>query len=252
VLDTSKGTTVARSRAWFGSDFPDRGHPEGFLRGLGPDGEEEVHADPLLWLDGLELALDRLAGLTDLSAVDAVSVSGQQHGTVYLAPGYEDALADADPATPLADKIRPVLSRRTSPIWMDSSTSAERDEISAALGGDVAACDLTGSAVATRFAGPQIRRFARLHPSAWPGTARVHLVSSFVTSVLAGADAPIDTGDGAGTNLMDIRSGGWAPAALDATAPGLAARLPPVRPRSHVVGGGSPPTSRPATELQAG
>ena len=63
VLDTVKGTTVARARAAFGADFPDRGHPEGFIRG-GQGGE--VHADPLLWLDGLELALDRLAkGLAD-------------------------------------------------------------------------------------------------------------------------------------------------------------------------------------------
>ena len=78
VLDTAKGTTVARARAAFGADFPDRGHPEGFLRG-GQGGE--VHADPHFWLDGLELALDRLAKLTDLSKVDAVSVSGQQHGS---------------------------------------------------------------------------------------------------------------------------------------------------------------------------
>ena len=48
VLDTAKGTTLARARAAFGADFPDRGHPEGFLRG-GKGGE--VHADPLLWLD---------------------------------------------------------------------------------------------------------------------------------------------------------------------------------------------------------
>ena len=48
VLDTVKGTTVARARAAFGADFPDRGHPEGFLRG-GKGGE--VHADPLLWLE---------------------------------------------------------------------------------------------------------------------------------------------------------------------------------------------------------
>jgi hypothetical protein len=107
VLDTAKGTTVARARAAFGADFPDRGHPEGFLRG-GKGGE--VHADPLLWLDGLELALDRLARLTDLSRVDAVSVFGQQHGSVYLAAGYEAALADGDRATSLSAKIAPVLS----------------------------------------------------------------------------------------------------------------------------------------------
>ncbi|MFM8549906.1 MAG: FGGY family carbohydrate kinase, partial [Verrucomicrobiota bacterium] len=235
VLDTAKGTTVARARAAFGADFPDRGHPEGFLRG-GQGGE--VHADPLLWLDGLELALDRLARLTDLSQVDAVSVSGQQHGSVYLAAGYEAALADGNRATSLSAKFSPVLARRTSPIWMDSSTAAECAEIAAALGGDQAVCDLTGSVATMRFTGPQIRRFAKLDPAAWVKTKRVHLVSSFFASVLAGKDAAIDTGDGAGMNLMDIRQGDWAPAALAATAPDLAAKLPPVRPGSTVDGGG--------------
>jgi len=234
VLDTAKGKTVARARAAFGADFPDRGHPEGFLRG-GQGGE--VHADPLLWLDGLELALDRLAKLTDLSQVDAVSVSGQQHGSVYLAAGYEAALADGSRATSLAAKLSPVLSRRTSPIWMDSSTSAECAEIAAALGGNQAVCDLTGSVATPRFTGPQIRRFAKLEPAAWARTKRVHLVSSFFASVLAGQDAAIDTGDGAGMNLMDIRRGDWSPAALAATAPDLAAKLPPVRPGATVAGG---------------
>jgi xylulokinase len=233
VLDTAKGTTVARARAAFGADFPDRGHPEGFLRG-GQGGE--VHADPLLWLDGLELALDRLAKLTDLAQVDAVSVSGQQHGSVYLGAGYEAALADGSRATPLSAKIAPVLSRRTSPIWMDSSTSAECGEIAAALGGNQAVCDLTGSVATPRFTGPQIRRFAQQDPAAWARTKRVHLVSSFFASVLAGQDAAIDTGDGAGMNLMDIRRGDWSPAALAATAPDLAAKLPPVRPGSTVAG----------------
>ena len=233
VLDTVKGTTVARGRAAFGADFPERGHPEGFIRG-GRGGE--VHADPLLWLDGLELALARLAKLTDLSRIDAVSVSGQQHGSVYLAAGYEAALADGDRATSLSAKIAPVLSRRSSPIWMDSSTAAECAEIAAALGGDQAVCDLTGSVATLRFTGPQIRRFARLDPAAWARTRRVHLVSSFFASVLAGRDAAIDTGDGAGMNLMDIRKGDWAPAVLAATAPDLAAKLPPVRPGSTVAG----------------
>ncbi|MEI7650702.1 MAG: FGGY family carbohydrate kinase [Verrucomicrobiota bacterium] len=234
VLDTAKGTTVARARAAFGADFPDRGHPEGFIRG-GQGGE--VHADPLLWLDGLELALDRLAKLTDLSMVDAVSVSGQQHGSVYLAAGYEAALADGNRTLSLSAKIAPVLSRRSSPIWMDSSTIVECAEIAAALGGNQAACDLTGSVATPRFTGPQIRRFAKLDPAAWAKTKRVHLVSSFFASVLAGKDAAIDTGDGAGMNLMDIRKGDWAPAALSATAPDLAAKLPPVRPGSTVAGG---------------
>lgn len=233
LVDTASGATLARARAGFGPDFPGRGHPDGFLPG-GRDGE--VHADPLLWLDGLELALDRLAAAADLSRVEALSVSGQQHGSVYLAAGFAAALADGDPGRPLSAKLAPFLSRATSPIWMDGSTAEDCRAIRAALGGDRAACDLTGSAVTARFTGPQVRRFSRLDPAGWARTARVHLVSSFITSVLAGRDSPVDTGDGAGMNLMDLARGEWSPAALSATAPGLAGRLPPVRPGETVVG----------------
>lgn len=233
LVDTSTGSTLARARAGFGPDFPDRGHPDGFLPG-GKDGE--VHADPLLWLDGLQLALDRLSTAADLSQVDALAVSGQQHGSVYLAAGFWHVLASANPSLSLSAQLAPFLSRRTSPIWMDSSTGDDCAAIAAALGGDRAACGLTGSAVTARFTGPQIRRFARLDPAGWSRTARVHLVSSFATSVLAGRDAPIDTGDGAGMNLMDLAAGDWSPAALAATAPDLARRLPPVAPGPTVVG----------------
>jgi xylulokinase len=119
---------------------------------------------------------------------------------------------------------------------MDGSTVKECAEIAAALGGDQAVCDLTGSVATPRFTGPQIRRFAKNNPQAWEKTERVHLVSSFFASILAGADAAIDTGDGAGMNLMDIRKGDWSPAALQATAPDLAKKLPPVRPGSTVAG----------------
>lgn len=233
VLDTQAGQTLARARAGFGADFPGRGHPEGFLTG-GQGGV--VHADPLLWLDGLELTLDRLSKLTDLSKINAVSVSGQQHGSVYLADGYAAALADGERTTALSAKFKSVLARATSPIWMDSSTTAECVEIATALGGDQALCDLTGSVATPRFTGPQIRRFFKSDPAGWARTHRIHLVSSFFASVLAGKDAAIDTGDGAGMNLMDIRKGDWSPAALNATAPGLADKLPPVRPGATVAG----------------
>jgi len=233
LIDVATGATLARARAGFGTDFPDRGHPEGFIPGA-DDGQ--VHADPLLWLDGLQLALDRLASQADLSSVAALAVSGQQHGSVYLAPGYLAAFSGAQASLPLSTQLSPFLSRATSPIWMDSSTIVDCQAIRQALGGDQAACDLTGSAVTERFTGPQVRRFARLNPIGWERTARVHLVSSFLTSILAGCDAPIDTGDGAGMNLMEIATGTWSAAALAATAPGLASRLPALVPGPTVVG----------------
>ena len=76
----------------------------------------------------------------------------------------------------------------------------------------------TGSTTFERFTGPQIRKFYKTQPDAYAHTAHVMLVSSFMASLIAGTVAPIDHGDGAGMNLMDIQRRAWHPLALDATA----------------------------------
>ena len=175
-------------------------------------------APPQMWVDALDLALSALAasGL-DLSRIEAMSGSAQQHGTVYL---------DRDGA----------FTRSTSPIWMDTSTTRECAEISAALGGPDAVAQLTGSRCFERFSGPQIRKFWKDDAAAYARTSRIHLVSSFMASALIGGDAPVDPGDASGMNLMDLRTSDWDPRALDATAPGLRERLPRITPSSTVIG----------------
>ena len=60
-------------------------------------------------------------------------------------------------------------------------------------------------------------------------------MSSFIAGVLAGSSAPIDFGDGAGMNLLDLGALGWSEPLLAATAPGLAAKLrPPVASHTRV------------------
>jgi len=233
VIDTEAGKIVAEASVNFGDRLPDYKAPQGFIPG-GPDGE--VHSDPRMWLDALDMLLDELKGECDLSKVAAISGAGQQHGSVYLNGKWFDTVASLSPAHSLSGQIGDCLSRKTSPIWMDSATGEECREIAATVGGDEQVCAKSGSIAIERFTGPQIRRFYKQDAGAYAATARIHLVSSFLCSVLCGADAPIDTGDGAGMNLLDIHSWSWDKDLLAATAPELGGKLPAVQPGTSVAG----------------
>jgi xylulokinase len=168
--------------------------------------------------------------------VAAISGSGQQHGSVYLRRGTRKVLRGLSPDRPLRDQVADCFAVGESPIWMDSSTTAQCRALEAALGGPQAVAELTGSRAYERFTGNQIAKLHATRPDAYAATERIALVSSFMASLLIGDYAPIDTADGAGMNLMNLRAKRWAAAALDATAPGLRARLGPIAPAHTAVG----------------
>jgi xylulokinase len=188
-------------------------------------------SSPLMWAEALDVMMGRLsASGLDMSRLAAISGSAQQHGSVYLNAEAATRLRVLDPARPLVEQVRPMLSRQVAPIWMDSSSSTQCDEITAAVGGASVLAQRTGSRAFERFTGPQIRKFAEHDPAGYAATGRVHLVSSFLASLLAGQECPVDPGDGSGTNLMDLATHDWWTPAVDATAPGLATKLPPIAP----------------------
>ena len=164
------------------------------------------HSSPLMWAEALDLLFAEMKrdGMA-LGDILAISGSGQQHGSVYLNAQAPAALKNLDPKKSLVENLRGVFTRKTSPIWMDSSTATECGEIRKKLGGIRATAAAVGSDAFERFTGPQIRKFAKAEPAAYAKTAHIALVSSFLASLLAGKIAPIDFGDGAGMNLMDIR-----------------------------------------------
>ena len=217
----------------YDSDFPDYGTQHGVWRRAGA----EVTAPPVMWAEALDRMMELIAAepQVDLRAIAAISGAAQQHGSVYLHASADDVLESLDPRVPLASQLAGAFSRDESPVWMDESTSPQCDVISRALGGRQAVAELTGSAPFERFTGPQIRKFFERAPERYLRTRRIHLVSSFLASLLAGQDAPVEPGDAAGTNLLDLRTREWAPAALEATAPSLRVRLPRVVPSATVV-----------------
>ena len=200
-----------------------------------------VHSPPLMWVEALDTLLAQMK--TDgvrLGEILAVNGSGQQHGSVYLNHRARGALGRLNATKPLVENLHGVFARATSPIWMDSSTSIECAEIRDALGGVRATAQATGSDAFERFTGPQIRKFYKTEPDGYARTTTIALVSSFLASIVAGRMAPIDPGDGAGMNLMDIRKNAWHPRALRATAPQLRKKLPALARSSKVIGNISP------------
>ncbi|MHC4887441.1 MAG: xylulokinase, partial [Planctomycetota bacterium] len=236
LIDTEAGELLGSCTANFGADLPEFNCPNGVLAN---DDPAVNHSDPLMWLAALDRVLGGLqAQGVDLSAVEGVSGSGQQHGSVYLNGEFQSTLAALDPAQDLVTQLRPTLAKPTSPIWMDSSTNAECGEITAAVGDRLQ--HQSGSPAIERFTGPQIRKIYKTEPAVYESTKVIHLVSSFLASVLAGKSVAIDYGDGAGMNLLNLTTLAWDPEFCEATAPGLTEKLPPVAASSTVAGEISP------------
>ena len=200
-----------------------------------------VVAPPAMWADALDRMMATVASSgVDVREIRGVSGAGQQHGSVYLNQAWVATVGRIDPERPFAPQVAALLSRSVSPVWLDCSTTAECRSLTDAIGGDAALARLTGSRAYERFTAAQIRKFAAREPDAYAATGRIHLVSSFMASLLAGKDAPLEPGDASGMNLMDIAARAWSRDAMQATAPDLARRLPPIRDSWTVVGELSP------------
>ncbi len=234
LIDLRNGSIVDERSLNFDAAFPHYGTQNGVLPHSDPT---VVHSSPLLWAEALDRLFQQMkADKLPLGEILAISGSGQQHGSVYMTDLAEKQFRDMDIHGSLTDNVARVLSRPTSPVWMDSSTSAECAAMREALGGRDAAVAATGSDLFERFTGPQIRKFASEEPGAYKQTGHIALVSSFMSSLLAGQISPIDPGDGGGMNLMDIQKLTWHPGALEACAPTLREKLPALAPSHHILG----------------
>ncbi|MFX1393505.1 MAG: xylulokinase [Promethearchaeota archaeon] len=205
------------------------------------DDPKIVHSYPLMWVESLDLLFEKfIQDEISTESIKIISGSAQQHGTVYLNDKFERVLHNLNPDKPLVKQLEHTFSRKTSPIWMDSSTTIQCNEIREQLGGMEAIIKITGSNAFERFSGPQIRKFYQDNLEAYNNTSIIHLVSSFMASILLGKNAPIDHGDGTGMNLMNITTKQWDERALNATAPNLYQKLPPLFNSNHIIGKISP------------
>ena len=158
----------------FDDALPRYGTRHGVLTGRDP---AVAVSSPLLWADALDLMMAKIAASgIDVGQIQAIAGSAQQHGSVYLDARAPATLAQLDPRRSPGDQLAECLSRPVAPIWMDSSTSRECEEITAAVGGAAVIASRTGSRAYERFTGPQIRKFFKQDPDAY--ARRIAFISS--------------------------------------------------------------------------
>jgi xylulokinase len=205
----------------FDRDLPEYGTTAGVVPGPGPG---ERLASPIMWADALDRMMAILAthAEVDIRQIRAISGCAQPHAAVWLnqqAPAVWRGLAHDQR---LAPQLPGILTRPLCPTSLDDSAAAT--------------IGLTGSRADARFTGSQIRKAYEQDREAYASTTRIHLAGSYLASLLAGVDAPVDASEASATNLFDIRAGQWSAAATDSTAPELALKIPDVRPPWTIVG----------------
>ncbi|KAK4555116.1 hypothetical protein LTR86_007882 [Recurvomyces mirabilis] len=189
--------------------------------------EGEVFAPPAMWLEAINLVLDRLReeGL-DFSRVKGLSGAGMQHGTVFWSREAESLLKNLDSKKSIVEQLAPkgthvpngAFAHPMSPNWQDASTQKQCDLFDEHLGSPQTLANATGSKAHHRFSGPQILRYKTKYPEHYEKTSRISLVSAFLASVFLGKFAPMDISDVTGMNLWDVGKGAFSDDLLELAA----------------------------------
>ncbi len=121
-------------------------------------------------------------------SIEAVGVSGQQHGFVPV-----DASGEVLHAVKL---------------WNDVSTAAECAQISSCAGGDAQLLAGEGNLILPGYTASKILWFKKYHPDKYGKMAHILLPHDYINFWLTG-NAVMEYGDASGTALLDIKSRTW-------------------------------------------
>ena len=135
----------------FDADLSKYGIEKGVL--TNPD-EGEVFAPVAMWLEAIDLVLQRLKEQgADFSKIKGISGAGMQHGTVFWSEDAETLLGGLDGGKTLLEQLeggakgerKGAFSHPFSPNWQDASTQKQCDKFDVALKDPESLAEATGS-----------------------------------------------------------------------------------------------------------
>lgn len=149
------------------------------------DGSAEQKAN--WWLDALCDCLQQIPEMIRLS-VDALSLSGQQHGLVAM-----------------NDKGEVLCSVK---LWCDTSTTSECEYINRAFGGVEVSREQLGNSIIPGYTASKILWLKRNHFDLYQQLGTILLPHDYLNFVLTG-NRVMEYGDASGTGLLDVRQRRW-------------------------------------------
>lgn len=125
-------------------------------------------------------------------SVSGIGLSGQMHGSVFL--------ADDGPET--AQPLRPAL------LWNDQRTTAQCERIQKRAGGRKKLIEKVGNPALTGFTAPKILWVREHEPEVFEQTRHILLPKDYVRFRMTGQYAT-EVGDASGTLLLNVRERKW-------------------------------------------
>ncbi|KDQ10746.1 hypothetical protein BOTBODRAFT_177833 [Botryobasidium botryosum FD-172 SS1] len=162
-----------------------------------------------MWVKALDLLMERIRKRFDLGRIKTIGGCAQ-NASVWWTPESLSYLANLNPAEPLSTQLTAAaFSLLHTPVAQDTSTLAQSQALEAALGGPDAMAARVSTSAHLALTAAQAMKVREGNPDAWARTARVSLASTFLSSVLMGAWAPMAEAEVSGTGMWSAGGAGW-------------------------------------------
>ena len=144
IIITSELKVLHEAKVDFHADLSKYGIRKGVFIN---EAEREVYAPIAMWLEAVDLVLQRLKERgAPFQRIKGMSGAGQQHGSVYWTKAGEELLGSLKPEVTLVEQLsEKAFAHPYSPNWQDASTQKECDSFDAELGSAEKLAEVSGS-----------------------------------------------------------------------------------------------------------